>query len=404
MAAAFNSEVTLTAPAADGKSLIDWIYWTDVRITRSIDNIPSSFEMTRADPTPNSVSSAAFLTGSPVSIKLGDDLVFTGFIDRVGYRMSADNHTVTVSGRSKLQDLVDGSAFVPTIATDAVGSSTTDGGTVQFLAVKAVDLIKRFCTKNQINVIASSKSNPVIPQLTLNLGESAWEIIERIAAFANFLALDTPAGDLLLCDLSTTKAASGFTQGINLLAANVDYAVDELFHTYAILWSPVPTGADIASTVSNQRAVVTDDVVCIRDRRLFVIVEQYVPGMDLALLRGQWEKNRRIGRGQTVHVVADSWRDTSGKLWAPNTLTTCDIAACKWVKSDVLIGTVTYLRSPGTGTTCEVSLAPPYAYAVEPIAIINTQVDIAQAAKDSPLPSSATGSPSTPTTGSGGSQ
>jgi prophage tail gpP-like protein len=47
-----------------------------------------------------------------------------------------------------------------------------------------------------------------------------------------------------------------------------------------------------------------------RFRPKIIVYEQYEPGVNLAQLRAEWGRARRIGRSQTISVTCDSWRAT----------------------------------------------------------------------------------------------
>ena len=51
--------------------------------------------------------------GDPCTVKIGDDLVITGYIDRYHPSITPTGHTVTITGRGKCQDLVDCAAEWP---------------------------------------------------------------------------------------------------------------------------------------------------------------------------------------------------------------------------------------------------------------------------------------------------
>ena len=57
-------------------------------------------------------------------VKIGADLVLTGYVDRYSSSISAGQHTIRVEGRSKSEDLVDCSALVQNTS---AGSPVTPG-------------------------------------------------------------------------------------------------------------------------------------------------------------------------------------------------------------------------------------------------------------------------------------
>jgi prophage tail gpP-like protein len=103
-----------------------------------------------------------------------------------------------------------------------------------------------------------------------------------------------------------------------------------------------------------------------RFRKKVLIGESGMPGQDVALQRALWEKNRRWGRSFSLRVVTDSWRDSAGTLYTPNTLVDLNLPLLKCVDKTWLIGEVTYHLDGSAGTTCELTIMPPEAFSVEP--------------------------------------
>src|SRR5882672_6923572 len=80
--------------------------WTQVRVTRGIERLPSdfSFGMTERFSQGQSVAVSA---GDRFQLLLGGDLIMTGYVDTVTSQFEAQSHTVAIAGRSKCADLVD---------------------------------------------------------------------------------------------------------------------------------------------------------------------------------------------------------------------------------------------------------------------------------------------------------
>jgi prophage tail gpP-like protein len=64
------------------------------------------------------------------------------------------------------------------------------------------------------------------------------------------------------------------------------------------------------------------------------------------------------GRSRAVTLTTDSWRDSDGKLYAPNSLVPVNLPSLKIVGQSWLISEVTY-RKGENGTQCDLVLMPP---------------------------------------------
>jgi prophage tail gpP-like protein len=103
-----------------------------------------------------------------------------------------------------------------------------------------------------------------------------------------------------------------------------------------------------------------------RTRIMALVSESGFGGQQVGIARGQWEAATRAGRGKQLKVTTDTWRDSAGALYEPNTLIEVDIPALKITAQTWIIGEVTY-RKDETGTHCDLTIMPPDAFEVEPI-------------------------------------
>jgi prophage tail gpP-like protein len=347
--AAKTDDLTLTL---NGQALSGW---TDIRITRGIERMPSDFSIGMTDLYPGDLAKLQINPGDACTVSLGEDLVITGYVDRVIPSFSADQHSIRVMGRSKCCDLVDCSAEWPG---GQISGSTALGIAQKLASVYSVD-------NGGVPVRSSVTDLPVIPQFNLSLGETAFEVIERISRYSALLVYDMPDGSLLLARLSSTQAAGGFTEGQNVQEASIEFSMDQRYSNVAAWMQSV----DILSDIGDAGNLVTNasDPNCRRHRQLDIIAEAGGGGNDVVQLRASWETARRSGRSKVVHIKTDSWRDASGVLWTPNTLATIKLPSLKLVSDFMCIGEVTYQRDGDSGTTAELVLMEANAFVPEPI-------------------------------------
>jgi len=331
--------------------------WTSVRITRGIERCPNDFEIELTERYPGKPAALSVLPGDICTVKIGDDVVITGHVDRVAMAQNAHDHSLRVTGRGMCADLVDCSAQWP-------------GG--QILASSLLSIAEKLCAPYGINVVSvpsdsGSKqggANAVIPQFNLLMGETAWDVIERISRYRGVLAYERSDGSLVLSRVGTQQAASGFTEGINVEAANVVYSMDQRFSEYVALIQSVDVFEDTGNG-GNLLGYAYDQFVS-RHRRRVIIAEAPGGGQNIALLRAQWEAARRFGRSSLVQIVTDSWRDSAGALYTPNTLVPLSLPALKTTGKTWLIGEVTY-RQDASGTHADLMVMPPEAFTPEPL-------------------------------------
>lgn len=349
--------------------------WMDQQVTRGIELCPSSFQVAATAKGPAGALQVNVGPGWECQVMLGNDLVLTGYVDRVSPTLAKDQHTITIVGRSKCEDLVDCSAAFSTFQLN----TTSALAIAQTLAKPAGIAVK------PIGDIGST----VIPQFGVILSETAFDIIERVCRFAALLAYDDTDGNLILTRVGSTSMASGFSQRQNIQNATASFAMDErysavetvLMSTDTLFTAPGEDGADSADAFANdlvQNASATDKDVP-RNRLLLLIADQNDLAYQVAQQRAQWEVNRRAGRGRIVQVTVDSWRDSAGTLWQINSLAPVDLPAFGLNNETLLITEVTFRRGLDGGTLADITLMPPGAVAPEPIVLQPFAPEVAQA-------------------------
>lgn len=107
-----------------------------------------------------------------------------------------------------------------------------------------------------------------------------------------------------------------------------------------------------------------------RHRRIYMVLEQSaVDPPAFTISKAKWEMSRRTGRSCEVHVTIDSWTDSNGVLWAPNTLIPVNLPGFPDSYSPLCLSSVTFRKGEG-GTHAELTLLPQAAFTPEPITLI----------------------------------
>lgn len=323
--------------------------WQSIRISRGVERCPSDFDIGLTELYPGELDKVVVAPGSPCTVHLGDQLVITGYVDRFTPSFAADRHSIRVTGRSKCEDLVDCAAEWP-------------GG--QINGANALAIAQKLAQPYGITVSSTVHNLPSVVQFNLMLGESAYEVIDRIARFSAVLAYDMPDGNLVLAQVGTENAASGMVEGQNVQEADVQYSADQRYSDYKAFIQAVDTFIDLGN--DGNQLWDQPDPNCPRHREMVIIAEGGGMGNQVAVNQAKWEAARRAGRSKRARVVVDSWRDSAGNLWQPNTLAVVNLPSLK-LNETMCIGEVTYQRDGDRGTTAELVLMPPDAFKPEPI-------------------------------------
>lgn len=325
--------------------------WTMVAVTRSVERMPSTFDVSMTERFPFAGAVIA-KPGDKCEVLLGGDLVITGYVNRFFSSMEPGNHVLRISGRSMSQDVVDCSAEWPA---------------GQIRGANALQVAQKLSAPYGISVAAAADPGPTIPQFNLNIGESAYDVIERVCRYAGLLVYDKPDGSILLAQTGTMKAASGVVEGVNAQLASFEWKDDEQFSEYSVFGLSINTSFDAG--LLNQPLGTAFDQNVKRHRLRYSVAESGSAGHDLSLKRATWEAARRVGRAWKVTATVDSWRDSAGKLWEPNTLVSVSLPTIRVSAKELCLGAVTYTRD-NRGTTAELVLMPRDAFLPQPVNLL----------------------------------
>jgi prophage tail gpP-like protein len=331
--------------------------WQRVAVTRGLGVVPASFDIQVTEKFPLTPS-VDLRPGMPCTVQIGADLVITGYVDRYTASVSGSDHTIRIQGRSKSEDLVDCAAFVGTVR--AAGT--------QVLGGSALSIAQKIAAPYDVTIQSVAGPGAQIPQFNINLGETAWEIIDRVTRYSKLIAYDMPDGSVMLAQAGKETMASGFTIGQNVEAGSVAFSMDGRYSQYeGHFLSTMALGDDAGVNSPGVGQIVYDNGVP-RFRKRYVISEQTQLGVSLAYARALWECNRRAGLSQQFTVTCDGWRDTAGKLWAPNHLAPIAATVLKLNTTTWLIASVQYLRDEN-GQHAMVTMMDPAAFTPEPVVL-----------------------------------
>ncbi|MFM0243780.1 phage baseplate assembly protein [Paraburkholderia sediminicola] len=345
--------------------------WLSVRVSRGIERCPSDFDVSFTEPFP-AVNDVVANPGDFCQVLLGSDVVLTGFVDRYLPSYGKNEHVIRITGRSLCQDLVDCAAHWTGM---------------QFVSQPILTIAQQLCAVYGVKVALAPGAiqGAPIAQLNIMVGESIYAVLERLCRFRGLLLYDQPDGSLLLASggtqagttasaIGTATAASGFQEGVNVLTASAMYGMDGRFSQYDAVRQGLDTCQDVGDG-GNLIATVHDPSVT-RFRYRAIVSESVLGGQDVAVLRANWEMASRYGRSFQVRLTTDTWRDSAGTLWTPNTLVPIDLPNLKLAPKTWLISDVTYKRDP-EGTTTDLVIMPPEAFSQEPIILNQIAPDVA---------------------------
>lgn len=300
--------------------------WKTASISRSIERGPHSFNLQLSEVwnTGTTITRKAIQRGMTLQAYVNDDLLLNGYIYGLEPSYDAQNHTITVRGRSRLGDIVD--------------CSTTGQS---FSGQSLQQICQALCKPFNISVLVDPSARAAAGQVfikskRLDVGEPIWEFLEELARIRAVLLTSNVNGDLVI-----TRAGKGYADvalelGKNVNTASGTFSDEALFSEYTVtaqqanepggLFGGEDTVLPMATTLGTGRY-----------RPMAFAADE---DMDLAgcKTRAEWQRNVHEGRSQSVVYNVSGWRQKpDGRVWIPNELVTVNDPYQGWLNQERLI-------------------------------------------------------------------
>lgn len=330
----------------------DYAGWKSVRVTRGIESVSGSFELSVSDRWTETAAAWPIVEGDECALKVGGETVLVGYVDRRTVAFDASSHSLSVSGRDRTGELVDCSAVLKTW---------------EFYNTPVLTLARRLA--EPFDVAVALQAGIVLPappaRLAVDPGDSVFEVIERACRTAALLPVSDGRGGLLLMRPGSSRTSTALVEGENLLSASVERDGSGRYRKIVVRGQHSGGDALSGSTASAVEASALDLNVERAARVLLVRPEGNVT-VALAKKRAEWEATVRAGRALTVTVTVQGWTQGSGALWPVNALVRLYSPRLE-VDGELLITEATYNLDDSAGTTTTLTLRPPDAFIPEPV-------------------------------------
>ncbi|NUT73464.1 baseplate protein [Pseudomonas sp. C1C7] len=337
-----DNRVTLTV---DG---IEYGGWKSVEITADLERQFRSFKLDITWQWPGQTVDQRIRAGAPCEVKIGKDLVLTGYVFKAPIRYDGQQVSLSIEGSSKTRDLVD------CAATNRPNQWQEQPllGIVQALAMEY-----SLYVVNEIPETARLAKHTIVP------GETVFQSIDRLLSLFRVFSTDDEQGRLVLARPgSAGRASDALELGKNILSANAPMDYSQVFSEYRVIGQQKGSDKQSGAAVSEVQATAAD--LSFKRRRTTVINEGTQLTFELAQQRALWESATRMGQALTTTYQVQGWRQANGDLWRHNTLVRVKDPVLGF-DEDMLISRVTYsLSAQGSVTTLQV--APPHSFDANP--------------------------------------
>lgn len=328
---------------------VEYAGWKTARVMRGIESAAGSFELSVSD----RVGAAAWpiQDGDECSVAVAGEVVLTGYVDRRRDTLGAGEHSVSVAGRDRAGELVDCSVVLRTW---------------EFVRTPVLEVARKVAAPHGVAVtLAPGVPVPAVPdKVSVDPGDTAFEVIERACRMANLLAVSDGRGGLVLMRPGSTRTHTAIIEGENLLTVSKEY--DSSGRYRRVIVRGQSGGTDVLS--GEQAAAVqasAEDANVARSSRVLLVRPEGAVTAGAAKRRAEWETAVRAARALSVTASVQGWTQGNGALWPVNALVRV-VSPTLALDEELLIVQATY-SVDGSGTRTELELRLPDAYKPEPV-------------------------------------
>lgn len=281
-----------------------------------------------------------FAAGTPVEILFNGALVCAGFVDR--YQPKIDEHkraSISISGRSKSQDLIDGAA---------------DHKTGHFKKKTPVEIMQELDkagvgvkTNRQLDKVDSYQITP---------GETVFRLGEKLLRKQAMTMSGQPDGSILVTNGVQGSHGGALIEGVNIKSGEADHNWSNR-HSKVIVRGQRPFGhGDDALQIE---ASATDPTLT--RHRPVIVYQDDDTTKEVAGKRARHRRDKEAGNALTANITVQGFRDEGGQLWTPG-YTVFVASPFLAITQDMLVDSVTFSQSRGAGSESVISLVDPKAY------------------------------------------
>lgn len=322
-----------------------YLGWTELSVERGIDSLCGAFTLTLTAREGTGLPAFPIAEGAACEVVLNGAPLITGYVDRVTRRLDAESRGLSVSGRDRACDLVDCSAV------NSPGS---------WKNASLETIARALAAPFGVTLTFTGSTGKPLAKFAIQPGETAFAAIERLCRYRALIAWSDGLGGVTIGNPDPARRSGAVLEGDNLLAFEQDSDASQRFSAYTVKGQA--SGSDTANgaATAGLKGEARDPLVT-RYRPLLIVGEEQSTAASLAT-RASWEAQTRAARAQRFTATVPGWQASGGDVWQPGARTRCEVPSLG-ISADLLIERVSLRRGAEDGTTSELTLVPPEAWA-----------------------------------------
>jgi prophage tail gpP-like protein len=361
--------------------------WKDIKIRHAIDQLAGTFNLALHDRWDGQVTQWGIEPGAAAVVKIGEDVMITGYVDESSDEQDSKSHALHVAGRDRAGDLVDCSAppkewaglpfehiaveLCEPYKIDVWTQLDTDGGAYKPKQTKD--------KKGKITVSKAGKGGSTLPKKATNTGETVHKLLEKLCKIQGCLLISDRVGGIIITRGGLGGAAHDKLEvGKNILKISRKRSFANLFSQITVKGQSQGSQTAARTSLSNVSQTVkpvatvkrvvaginqTLNTQAINRYRPLILAAEEQADTARCARRAAWEAGTREAKSLAVSIKVQGWRQSNGEIWAINQSV---YVAHPKINAALVISAAEFSLDVSGGMVTDLTLCPKAAFDVLP--------------------------------------
>lgn len=366
-----DNEVSLTIRGSVFKN------WTSFTITSELNTISPAFSVGVVTKEKTLITKLS--VGKDVIVKIGENIVLTGYVEQTPVSYSATSANIGIAGRSKTCDLIDCTVMIKSDDILCCSSSSkdlvkaSDVASTEFKNTSIEDIIKKLIAPYGISLvkqikIEENKPDPLVNKINFSAKneDTVLKALQNLTSSANLLFYGNEKGELVVTDKGYLSAEDSLELGKNVISGSANFDATKIFKYYRVVGQGKGATGNTGSAVSTYNYIAEDNSIIKRTRLLTSKIEGSA-ALEKCETTAKGDRDYAKSQFYKITYKVQGWRQSNGDLWQINSIVSIkdDFLGInnnlKDKKNEVkfLITRVVFNLSESEGMTTTIDVVPP---------------------------------------------
>lgn len=359
-----DNEVSLTIGGSVYKN------WTSFSITSELNTIAPAFSVGVVSD--NISLRKNIKIGGEVQVKIGNDLVLTGYVEQTPVSYSYNTVNVGIAGRSKTCDLIDCTVMIKSdeILCHALNSKdlvkASDVASTEFKNTSIEDIIKKLISPYGIKLINETAPLTKKRDFSAKNEDTVLKALQNLTSTEDLLFYGNEKGDLVVTEKGKLTADDSLTLGENVLSGNASFNATKIYKYYRIVGQDKAVTGKTGSA-ANTHYYVAEDTSILQRTRLLTQKAKGSANTEKCKITAEGDRDYYKSQFYKITYKVQGWRQSTGKLWQINSLVNINdkFLDIDKNKGKFLITKVVFNLSESEGMTTTIDVVPPAGWRLE---------------------------------------